>query len=176
MLGLEYERIHIDSPKGATQTEAFRRLNPRGQIPVLADDGTVVWDSMAILVYLARKYGDENWLPRDALGETRVMQWLAVAENELLYGLARARMVKLFDRPFDLEQCQAEGRAGLSVLEAQLGKGQWLANKNLSIADLACYPYVALAPEAGVALEAYPNVMAWLRRIEAAPGYMALLD
>ena len=95
-----------------TLSEAFKRLNPRGQIPVLEDDGTVIWDSMAILVYLARRYGSDNWLPSDPLGEVRVMQWLAVSENELLYGWARARSVLLFGRDFDLAQCQAEAHDG----------------------------------------------------------------
>jgi glutathione S-transferase len=153
LLGLDYERITIDTTKGESLTPEFRQLNPRGQIPVLDDAGTQVWDSMAILVYLARRYGGERWLPSDALGEARVMQWLAVAENELLYGLARARTVLLFGRPFDLEQCQREGRAGLEVMEGQLAGRAWLAAERATIADVACFPYVALAHEAGISFD-----------------------
>ncbi len=172
LLGLSWEQVPTDSVKGETLTPAFRRLNPRGQIPVLEDDGEVIWDSQAILVYLARRYGDGSWLPSDPLGEARVMQWLAVAENELLYGLARARVVLKFNRPFNLEETQNMGRAALELLEGHLvGGREWLAADHPTIADIACYPYVALAPEGGLPLEPYPNVCAWLGRVQGLPGY-----
>ncbi|MEJ2388637.1 MAG: glutathione S-transferase N-terminal domain-containing protein [Chromatiaceae bacterium] len=81
LLGLDYERVPVDSTTRETLTPEFRRLNPRGQIPVLDDGGTIIWDSLAILVYLARRAGGEPWLPADARGEARVMQWLAVSET-----------------------------------------------------------------------------------------------
>lgn len=175
MLGLDYNRIRIDSSAGETQTPEFRRLNPRGQIPVLVDGETVIWDSMAILVYLARRYGDEHYLPSDALGEARVMQWLAVSENELLYGLARARVTVLFNRPFDLEQCHREAAPGLAAMEHRLGEEPWLAARHPTIADLACYPYVALAEDGKFSLEPYAEVRAWLKRVEGLPGWIPLV-
>lgn len=179
MLGLDYERVPVDSSKGETQTAAYKTLNPRGQIPVLEDGELRLWDSLAILVYLARRYGDPEraggtWLPADAVGEARVMQWLALSENELLYGLARTRSVLRFGRPFDLAACQAEGRAGLEVLEGRLQDRVWLEGRVTTIADIACYPYAALADEAGVALGPYPAVRAWLRRFAALPAYQTM--
>lgn len=176
MLGLAYERIATDSTAGETLTAEFKRLNPRGQIPVLIDAETVIWDSMAILVYLARRYGDERWLPADPLGETRVMQWLAVSENELLYGLARARVTVLFDRPFDLAQCHRDAEPGLAAMEQRLGAASWLAADRPTIADIACYPYVSLAGEGDFSLEPYPAVKAWLERVEGLPGWVPMLD
>jgi glutathione S-transferase len=174
LLGLDYERIRVDTTKGESLTPEFRALNPRGQIPLLDDAGTLVWDSMAILVYLARRYGGEKWLPNDALGEARVMQWLAVSENELLYGLARARTVLRFGRRFDLEQCQREGRAGLDVMEENLAASEWLGGDGPTIADIACFPYVALAHEAGISPEPYPSVRSWLGRVKRLPGYVGM--
>ena len=174
MLGLEYERMHTDSTAGETQTAEFKRLNPRGQIPVLVDGETVIWDSMAILVYLARRYGDERWLPTDALGEARVMQWLAVSENELLYGLARARVTVLFKRPFDLSQCHNDARPGLEAMEQRLTTDFWLAAEHPTIADVACYPYVSLAEVGQFSLEPYPAVRTWLQRFEGLPGWLAM--
>lgn len=174
MLGLDYRRIPTDSTAGATQTPEFKRINPRGQIPVLVDGDTVIWDSMAILVYLARRWGGERWLPTDPLGAARVMQWLAVSENELLYGLARARASLVLHRPFDLRQCYTDARGGLEAMEEQLTRQRWLAADHLTIADLACYPYVALAPEAQFSLEPYPAVRAWLARVEEAPGWVEM--
>jgi glutathione S-transferase len=174
LLGLEYELVNVDLKAGDTQTPEFLRLNPRGQVPVLVDGDVVVWDSLAILVYLARQYDKGEWLPTDIMGETQVMQWLAVSENELLYGLARARSTLLLKRPFNLEQCQNEGKAGLAVMEQHLAGNAWLAAGKPTIADIACYPYVMLAPMGEVSLEPYPNVRQWLARVEALPGWVAM--
>lgn len=176
MLGLDYQAIPIDSTKGETQTAEFKQLNPRGQIPVLIDADELIWDSMAILVYLARRYGNDQWLPADALGEARVMQWLAVSENELLYGLARARVTLLFKRPFDLQTCHADARPGLEAMQRQLSQQDWLAAAHPTIADIACYPYVRLAHEADFSLTPFPAVTAWLDRVETIPGWVPMLQ
>ncbi len=109
LLGLKYESVPLKLMQGEQRQPEFLKLNPRGQVPTLDDDGTVVWDSLAILVYLARKYGGEKWLPLDAEGMAEVMQWLAVMENEVLYGLARARVICKFKRPGNLEEVQLWG-------------------------------------------------------------------
>lgn len=173
-LGLPYHRVTVDIKMGESLSPELQRLNPRGQIPLLVDGDEVIWDSMAILVYLARRYGDEAWLPRDALEEARVMQWLAVAGNELLFGLARARAVFLLGRAFDLEQCQRDAQIGLAALEVRLGEADWLACDHPTIADLACYPYVMLAPQGKVSLDTYPAVRGWMTRLEALPGWVAM--
>jgi glutathione S-transferase len=174
LLGVSCESIPVDLMKGEHKQAAFLALNPRGQVPVLDDAGTVVWDSMAILVYLAGKYGDGRWLPAEAEPTARVMQWLAVSENEILYGLARARAVNKFNRPWNLAQCQELGRSGLGVMESHLGHNQWLAADRPTIADIACYPYVALAPEGGVALDDFPHIGQWIDRIRSLPGYVGM--
>ena len=173
-LNLPYEAINVDLMAGDTLTAEFKQLNPRGQVPVLCDGDVVIWDSMAILVYLARRYGNGEWLPNDAVQEAQVMQWLAVSENELLYGLARARSTWLLKRPFNLEQCQREGKAGLDVMEQHLAINAWLVAGQPTIADIACYPYVLLAPVGEVSLEPYPNVRQWLARIAALPNWVAM--
>lgn len=173
-LNLPYEAINVDLMAGDTLTAEFKQLNPRGQVPVLCDGDVVIWDSMAILVYLARRYGNGEWLPNDAVQEAQVMQWLAVSENELLYGLARARSTLLLKRPFNLEQCQREGKAGLDVMEQHLATNAWLVAGQPTIADIACYPYVLLAPVGEVSLEPYPNVRQWLARMAALPNWVAM--
>lgn len=172
MLKLDYTLVNVDLKTGENLTPAFKQINPRGQVPVLTDGDTVIWDSMAILVYLARRYGNGEWLPTSAADEAQVMQWLAVSENELLYGLARARATLLLKRPFNLEQCQAEGKAGLAVMEQHLAGNEWLAVGKPSIADIACYPYVMLAPVGEVSLADYPKVQQWQARVEAIPGWV----
>ncbi|MCB1725582.1 MAG: glutathione S-transferase family protein [Chromatiaceae bacterium] len=174
MLEVDYQSLPTNSTTGETQTAEFKRLNPRGQIPVLVAGDTVIWDSMAILVYLARRYGDARWLPADALGEARVMQWLAVSENELQYGLARARVAVLFGKPFDVEQCHRDAVPGLEAMETRLARNAWLAAEHPTIADVACYPYVSLAEDGRFSLTPYPAVTAWLARVQNLPGWVPM--
>jgi glutathione S-transferase len=173
-LNVAHELVTVDLPNGESKAAAFLKLNPRGQIPVLEDGGEIIWDSQAILVYLARRYPSEAWLPTAPLAMARVMQWLAVSENEILYGLARARAALLFKAPWNVAESQALAIQALDLLEAQLTQQDWLAASHPTIADIACYPYVALAPQAGLSLDAYPAVVAWIRRIQAWPNYVGM--
>lgn len=172
LLGKEYKTHSTDIMAGESQKPGFLRLNPRAQVPVLVDGETTVWDSLAILVYLARQYADESWLPQDPAGMARVMQWLAVSENEILYGLARARAIKRFNRPWDVEEVRTMGDQALKLCNHQLKNNDWLAADHPTIADIACYPYIALAPEGGFTLEDYPAIQAWCERIRQLPGYV----
>jgi glutathione S-transferase len=132
----------------------------------------VFWDSTSNLVYVARKYGGEKWLPTDPLGMAEVTQWLALSNNEIHYGLQWARGVKRGIKQGNLEEYQGYGRLGLAVLEGRLKNNEWLAVRRPTIADIACYPYVASAAEGGFNLNEYPNVVAWLKRCEALPGWI----
>jgi glutathione S-transferase len=174
LLGLKHETVAMNLMKGEQREPWFLKLNPRGQVPTLDDDGTVVWDSMAILVYLARKYGGEKWLPLDAKEMAEVMQWLAVMENETLYGLGKARVICKFKLPGSLEDAQLLGRKGLDVLEQRLAAHQWLALERVTIADIGCFPYVALASEGEIHLDAYPSVRSWIDRIKSLPGFVGM--
>src|SRR6056297_1750284 len=127
MLDLDYERVPIDVVANQTASAAFKRINPRDQVPFLVDGEVRIWDSMAILIYLARRYGSTRWLPNEPAAEAVVMQWLALAGDELLYGLARARAVWRLGKDFNREQCQQEGRGGLTLMEQQLELADWLA-------------------------------------------------
>ncbi|MEJ2407709.1 MAG: glutathione S-transferase family protein [Candidatus Thiodiazotropha sp.] len=176
MLNLDYTRVMTDTRKGETLTPEFKRLNPRGQIPVFIDGHEIIWDSMAILVYLGRKFGDDTWLPDDPLSLARVMQWLAVSENELLYGLARARAVVVLNRPFDLEQCHRDALPGVEAMEQRLTDCDWLALDHPTLADVACYPYTVMAGEGRFSLEPYPGIRNWLKRFEQLPGWCAMLE
>jgi glutathione S-transferase len=95
-------------------------------------------------------------------------------ENETLYGLSRARLICKLKFPGNLEDAQALGRKGLDVMEQRLAAHQWLALDRLTIADIGCFPYVALAPEGEIALDAYPNVHGWIGRIKSSQGFIGM--
>lgn len=174
MLAVDYESILVDLGGGEGQTEEFKKINPRGQVPVLVDGDVTIWDSMAILTFIARRYGHESWFPNDEVQQAKVMQWLAISENELLYGLARARGAIIFKRPYNLEQCQNEAHEGLSTLEQHLSESKWLATDKPTIADIACYPYISLAHQGEVSLDAYTNVQRWMKDFRSLPGWAAI--
>ena len=172
MLKVPYEKAILDTGAKEHKQAPFLAINPRGQVPALEDDGHIFWDSIACLVYVARKHGGDRWLPSDAAGEAEVMQWLALANNELHYGLQWARGVVNKIKVGSLEEYQGYGNKGLEVLEGRLKNNDWLALGRPTIADLACYPYTAASPEGGFKLESYPAVQAWLKRVEALPGWV----
>ncbi|MDQ7986005.1 glutathione S-transferase [Pseudomonas sp. G34] len=174
LLGLEPELVEVDLAAGAHKQPEFLALNPFGQVPVLEDDGVVVADSNAILVYLAKKTGRTDWLPEDPAGAAAVQRWLSVAAGELAYGPCAARLITVFGADFDAEEVIARAHVLLARLERHLSGRQWLAADHPTIADVALYSYLARAPEGNVDLSAYGQVRAFLARIEALPGFVAI--
>lgn len=172
LLGLPHELIEVDLMAGAHKSPDFLRMNPFGQVPVLEDDGDYVADSNAILVYLAKKAGRTDWLPDDAKGAAAVQRWLSVAAGEIAYGPAAARLVTVFGAKFQPEEVIGRAHTVLQKIETQLSDRDWLAGGHPTIADIAIYSYVARAPEGNVDLSAYPAVNAFLRRVEALPGFV----
>jgi glutathione S-transferase len=166
--------VPVDFMGGEHKRSPLIDLNPLGEVPILDDAPVVLRDSQAILVYLASKYGDESWLPRDPAGMAEVMQWLSTAANEIQNGPGAARLVDKFG--YAIDKADAVKRAGniLPVIEAHLAKHPWLALDRPTIADCAVMPYIALAPEGGIPLQPYPHIGAWIGRIKALPGFIPM--
>jgi glutathione S-transferase len=173
MLDLPYR--FVPAPDEVRQGPDFLRLNPLGQVPVLEDDGLVFADSNAILVYLAKRYSPGgSWLPETPEAAARVQRILSIAAGELRYGPALARVIAVFGGDGDPERCRAIAERAFTFLETHLADRTWLAADQPTIADLACYSYVAAAPEGGISLSDYPGIRAWLARVEALPGFKAM--
>ena len=173
LLDVPCERIDLDFfGKREHKSPWFMQINPRGQVPAMEIEGQYFWDSTAHLVYIARKWGGEQWLPTDPLGMTDVMHWMAFAQNQVQFGLQWARGVVLkLKTTGDFEEMQRQGRLALQILNGHLQHNDWLAVGRTTIADIACYPYVAKSPEGEFDLSAYPNVVEWLKRCEAQPRW-----
>ncbi|WP_438754066.1 glutathione S-transferase family protein [Pararhizobium sp. O133] len=173
LLGVDAELVEVNLAAGAHKAPDFLKLNPFGQVPVLDDDGTIINDSNAILVYLAKKQGVTNWLPEDAKGAAAVQRWLSVAAGEIAYGPCAARLITVFNAPFNANEVIARAHVILGRIEKALAERQWIAADHPTIADVALYSYIARAPEGNVDRAAYSNVTVWLRRVEALPGFVA---
>jgi glutathione S-transferase len=180
-LGLEWTRIAVDFHPGREhRSEAFiDHINPRGQLPVLEDGPLRLPDAQAILVYLASRYDPQRrWYPDDPATRGRITLWLATAD-EITRTVSAARLHLAFGYPADLAACQRAGRAVLRLLDDQLAENQchgqaWLAAAHPTVADIACFPYAALAQEAGIDPAGFPSIQAWVSALRHQPGFLAM--
>ncbi len=175
LLGVPYEWVRVDLMKGEHKRPAFLALNPFGQVPVLEDGSTTLCDAQAILFYLAARQGDGQWLPTHPLEQARVVRWLSTAAGEVRQGPENARLHHLFGvTSISIERASEKAAFILDQLERHLADRDWLELGRPTIADLAVFPYVALAGDGGIDLVPYPNVRAWIARIQALPGYVPM--
>ncbi|KGF65749.1 glutathione S-transferase family protein [Pseudomonas lutea] len=175
LLGLEPQIQFVDLAKGEQKTPGFLAVNAFGQVPVIDDNGVIVADSTAILVYLAKKYdASGRWLPNDPEGAAQVQRWLSAASGAIYLGPARARLITVFDAGFDPQDTIQRAHEALQVIDQHLNGREFLAADHATIADVAAYSYIAHAPEGNVSLDEYVNVQAWLSRIENLPGFVPM--
>lgn len=174
LLELPTELIFVDLAKGEHKQADFLKINTFGQVPAIDDQGVVLADSNAILVYLAQKYGNGRWLPTDPIGAARVQRWLSVAAGPIAFGPAAARLITVFGASFNADEVIARAHAVLKVMDQELASSTFLVDNTPTIADVAAYSYIAHAPEGNVSLADYANVRAWLARIEALPGFVPM--
>ncbi|CAM5768138.1 Gst12 glutathione-S-transferase [Labrys miyagiensis] len=182
VLGIAYETIPIDFYPGREhKSEWFLRLNPLGQLPVIEDDGVVLRDAQAILVYLASKYDrTQGWYPCEnptLLGE--ISQWLAFADGIT----ATSSAARLHDGLFyelDVEAARTGAHRLFRILDEHLWFGEqegrdWICSApRPTIADIACFPYVILSEEGGIARQDYPAIRRWLDRIKRIEGFSTM--
>lgn len=179
LLGREYEWGPVDILKGETQTPEFLAKNPNGKIPVLElEDGTCLWESNAILNFLAE--GSE-FLPGEPRLRTQVLQWQFFEQYSHEPYIAVARFIQLYQgRPAEREEefkvCQVRGYKALKVMEQQLNRTPYLVGEYCSIADIALYAYTHVADEGGFELSGFPAINAWLARVASQPRHVGMLD
>jgi glutathione S-transferase len=175
LLNLDVKLVDVDLAAGEHKQAEFLARNRFGQVPVLEDGDTVIADSNAILVYLAEQYdAGKTWLPVDPVAAAEVQRFLSAAAGQVAYGPAAARLVNVFGAALDHKRAIEIAHSLLGLLETHLVGRDWLVGNNPTIADVANYAYIAHAPEGDVSLDNYPNVMAWLGRIAALPGFVPM--
>ncbi|MGP1383931.1 MAG: glutathione S-transferase family protein [Thainema sp.] len=175
LLGLEYEFKQVDLMKGEHKQPAYLAINPFGQVPALVDGDLVLQDAQAILVYLARQYGGDTWLPIEPIELSHVVRWLSTTAGEVRQGPENARLYHLFgSKAINIERATEKSHLILQHLDDHLCDRTWLEFERPTIADIAVFPYVALAPDGKIALEQYPNVVAWIDRIKQLPGFIGM--
>jgi len=174
-LGLSYRWHEIDVLHGATRTAGFLAMNPNGRVPVLGlGDGNFLWESNAILCYLAE--GSDLW-PSEPLARARVLQWMFFEQYSHEPCIAVARFIRAFLKQPEharLPELTRQGHAALSVMEQHLGGAEFFVGARLTLADLSLYAYTHRADEGGFDLDRYAAVRAWLARCAREPGVSAM--
>lgn len=182
MLGLTYEKVALDFYPGREHRQPdFLRVNPLGEVPVLIDGDVQLRDAQAILLYLAARYdGDDVWFTRDPATQGRIAMWLGFAGGPLMQAAAaRLHDMLLGYEEIDAERARRDAHAALRVLDEHLTEcefdGQlWLAAGHPTIADIACFPYVALSADGGIDRSGYHQVNRWVRRMRQLPGFIVM--
>ena len=185
MLRIDVTTVKVNfHPGGDHRQPDFLALNPRGTLPVLTDNDLVLPGALPILTYLAQTHDPaRRWYPADPAGAATVLSWLAFAEHDLR-PISEARARNLFGLDDPLEPLQLAGAAALEILEDHLAVGEltgrhWVAADHPTadhptIADLALFPAVAMAPEGGLALVTKPAVWRWIDRVKRLPGFIVM--
>jgi glutathione S-transferase len=165
-LGLPYESSPLDTQAGETRTEEFLRINPNGHVPTLVDGETVVWESMAINLFLARKYGGElaTTTPED---DAIALQWsfwaMTEVEGQLLeYGMNTQFLPEAERDPKLASEAQEHLGGALAVLDTQLASQSYLAGEHFGVVDLNVAAVLSWTRLTGFDTSAFTNLDRWL--------------
>ncbi len=173
-LGVKYEAVNVDFVNKEHKTDKYLALNAFGEIPIFEDGNLRLRDAQAIMVYLAKKYDKDNyWYPNDPESAGRIQQWLSTGGGEVM-NAAGARLVKILNYPLDLEKLQVGAKRVFKIMDDHLAGKEFLELGHPTIADLACFPYTAMAGQGGIDLSPYKNVLAWIERMKSMPGFIPM--
>ena len=180
ILKVPYESIAVDFYPGREhKSERFLDLNPFGQLPVLEDGDLRLRDAQAILVYLAAQYDKERkWYPVDAVAMGKIAMWLAVADD-ITRSASAARLHDALGYVLDIDKARADAHALFRIIDEHLADmevtgQQWLALDQPTIADIACFPYIAMSHEGDIMRDDYPAIRRWIERVRRLPGFIGM--
>jgi glutathione S-transferase len=176
-LDIKHEWIHIDILANETHTKEFEQMNPNTRIPVIElDHGKYLWESNAILNYLAEGTG---FLPTEKYESAKVLQWQFFEQYSHEPYIATARYINKYlglpkEREAEYHAKQVGGHKALSVMEHHLAEHKFFLGTHATIADISLYAYTHVADEGGFDLSEYRNIQRWLRDFEGIPGYIKM--
>jgi glutathione S-transferase len=164
-----FESIIIDVFKGESRKDPFLQINNAGKIPAIDDNGFILNESNAILLYLAEKY-NKNLLSENLDERGKIYSWILYNKTSVDPNLAKARAIKKFfpsdkQNLKELEFLQREGVKSLELVDKHLSENDFFVN-NYSVVDIAMYPYIKLSYEGGIDIDIFKNIILWMNRVE----------
>ncbi|MVW84804.1 glutathione S-transferase family protein [Pseudomonas sp. PB101] len=174
LLGLQAELVPVDFVAKEHKRDAFSALNPFGELPCFEDGELRLRDSQAILVYLATRYDAEHqWYSNDPCEQGLIQQWLSTGGGEVMNACA-ARLVKSLNYPLDLDKLHLGAHRVFKIMDAHLATREYLELGRPTIADIACFPYSALAWEGGIDISGYTHLVSWIERIKKLDRFIGM--
>ena len=176
-LGRPYRWVEVDSSAGETRTPAFLARNPNGRVPIIErEDGQVLTESNAILCWLADA---TPFLPADAWQRAQALSWMFFEQYSHEPYIAVARYIRGWTpldspRRVELPRLRERGHQALAVMEHHLSAHAWFSGDAYGVADIALFAYTDPAADGGFDLAPYPAIRAWLARVRATPGFVAM--
>lgn len=177
LLNIPYDAVEIDILRGESRTPEYLAKNPSGQIPLLEVDGRYLAESNAILWYVA---AETPLSPENRLARAEALQWMFFEQHALEPNIGAAYFWLSLVRggrelqTHALEDWMERGYAALQVMENHLKTHQYFAAGQLTVADIALYGYTHVAERCDYDLSTFPAIRAWLRRVEATPGFVPM--
>ncbi|MEX0280380.1 MAG: glutathione S-transferase family protein, partial [Arenibacterium sp.] len=176
-----YETVAVDFfPGFEHRSEQMLALNPAGTLPVLTSGDMVLTETQAMLVWIAAEFDEAGeWLPtHDALLLAEVTEWLGFS-GRLTQSAGLARLHSMLDWPCDGPAAKKAALNDLRAIELRLNDQvlagrTWLVGDRPTVADIACFPYVALSPDAGLDHDGFPAIRNWLYAIRGLPGFTTM--
>jgi len=177
-LGLDYEHVKVDFADGGTRQPAYLAINPNGHVPAIDDDGFILWESMAINLYLAKKHSAGELYPTRLEDEARAWQWsfwgMTEVERPVLTALFNRAILPEAERDAAAADAAEKALAGpLGVLEGVLGNSTNLLGPRFTVADLNVASILAWARPAQIDMSAVPKVAEWLKNCAERPAARA---
>lgn len=178
-LNIDYEFQMVDLGKGEQSRPGFVAMNPNKRMPVLEENGFVLWESNAIVQYLATKKPESGLLPLEETARANVTRWQfweSTTFDPPLATLMFERVVKnLFGRgapdPAEVEKGLKRFHQAATVLEGQLNRSAWVCGKELTVADFAIGSGLIYAAQAQLPLADYPNIQRWYGQLSKLPAW-----
>ena|SRR5689334_22036959 len=177
-LGVSYELVMIDLGQREQRSASYLNVNPNGRVPTIDDDGFVLWESDAILWYLADNHGRGRIVPESVRERALVQQWMSWNMNHLAEVAYRPRVMRRVAARAGTTYDQAEharlvaaAPPVLAILEGHLAGREFLVGDRFSIADLAVGMNVSYGVEEGIALAQFGNIRNWFERLTARPAW-----
>ena len=175
-LALPLELVAVDLLKGEHKAADFLRRNPNGKVPLLDDDGFTLWESHAIMTYLADKAPGQTLYPQDIQARADVNRWLfwsAYHFTPAIGFISRERISKRMvggagpPDPAEIARGEAQLTDAARVLDAHLAGRQWIAQERLTLADLAIVAPLMHTERAQLPVTTFDNLQAWFARVQA---------
>ena len=172
-LGIPYEHVELEIGATGAKSEEYLRVNPNGRLPAIEDDGFVLWESLAITMYLAKKHGLGRLYPATLEGEARTWQWSLWAVTEVdrgvnIWSLHAVRLPPEDRDPQKLAEALKVIAAPFRVLDAALAGRRYLLGDDFTVVDLNVASVISRAVV--MAMPETPNIAAWLTRCLERPA------